>query len=55
LEKIEQLEQLRALEYNIPIRIVDVDYKGRTHGSINSPYDIKVIEKILNKEGEFIS
>ena len=32
-EKMEQLEQLRALENGIPIRVVIVDYRGRTSGS----------------------
>src|SRR5690606_33763656 len=31
LERCEQLEQLRALEHGIPIRVVEVDYRGRTH------------------------
>lgn len=54
LEQLEQLEQLRALENNIPIRVIEVDYKNRTHGSINSPQDITVIENIIDKEGELI-
>lgn len=52
LEKIEQLEQLRALENGIPIKVLEVDYRGRTHGSVDNPEDIEVIEGILNKEGE---
>lgn len=55
LEETEGLEQLRALENGIPIRIVIVDYKGRTHGSIDSPSDVKQIESIIGKEGELIS
>lgn len=52
LEKIEGLEQLRALENCIPIRVVVVDYRGKTHGSVDSPEDIKTIEQIINAQGE---
>lgn len=51
-ELIENLEQLRALENGIPIRIVEVDYKGRTHASVDNPEDIKIVEDIISKEGE---
>ena len=54
LEKIEKLEQLRALESGIPIRIVPVDYQGRTHWSIDNPEDVAVTESILKREGELI-
>lgn len=54
LEQIEGLEQLRALENNIPIRMVQVDYKGRTHGSVDNPQDIAFVEQIIDKEGELI-
>lgn len=30
-EKSEKLEQLRALENGIPIQVIQVDYRGRTH------------------------
>ncbi len=52
LEKIECLEQLRALENGIAIHMVEVDYRGRTHGSVDSFEDINVIEKIIAREGE---
>ncbi len=52
LEKSEKLEQLRALENGIPIRVVPVDYKGRTHGSVDRPEDIAYVESIISKEGE---
>lgn len=55
LEKAEKLEQLRALEQGIPIQIVCVDYKGRSHGSVDTPEDIKVVEHIIQQEGELIS
>ena len=53
-EQIEQLEQLRALENGIPIKVVMVDYLGRTHGSVDNPEDVSIIEKIIEKEGELV-
>lgn len=55
LEEVEGLEQLRALENGLPIRVVIVDYKGRTHGSIDSPCDVALITRIIEKEGELVS
>lgn len=52
LEKIEGLEQLRALENAIPIRVVLVDYKGRTHGSVDSPTDVPRVQEIIAAQGE---
>lgn len=52
LERAEGLEQLRALENGIPIRVVTVDYKGRTHWSIDHPDDVKMAEDIIAREGE---
>jgi 3-deoxy-manno-octulosonate cytidylyltransferase (CMP-KDO synthetase) len=52
LESAEQLEQLRALENGIPIKVVVVDYQGRTHGSVDSPEDIPFVEAIIAREGE---
>lgn len=54
LERAEKLEQLRALENGIPIRIVEVDYKGRTHGSVDLPEDVIRVETIIAKEGELL-
>ena len=54
LEKMERLEQLRALEHKIPIRVVIVDYRNRTHGSVDLPEDVKVVESIIEKEGELV-
>ncbi len=54
LEQVEGLEQLRALENGLSIRVVIVDYKGRTHGSIDSPSDVVVVEKIIEKEHELV-
>jgi len=54
LERAEQLEQLRALENGIPIKVEVVDYRGRTHGSIDTPEDIPVVEEIIAREGELV-
>jgi 3-deoxy-manno-octulosonate cytidylyltransferase (CMP-KDO synthetase) len=54
LEIAEQLEQLRALENGIPIKVAVVDYKGRTHGSVDTPEDIPVVEEIISREGELV-
>jgi 3-deoxy-manno-octulosonate cytidylyltransferase (CMP-KDO synthetase) len=53
-EKSEKLEQLRALENGIPTRVVEVDYRGRTHGSVDRPEDVAFIESIIAKEGELL-
>jgi 3-deoxy-manno-octulosonate cytidylyltransferase (CMP-KDO synthetase) len=55
LEQIEGLEQLRALENGIPIRVVMVDYRGRTHGSIDSISDVREVEKVIEQEGELVA
>lgn len=54
LEKIEKLEQLRALENNMSIKISVVDYKGRTHASVDTPEDITLVEKLIREEGELV-
>jgi len=54
LEKSEKLEQLRALENGIPIRVVPVDYKGRTHGSVDRPEDVRFVESVIAREGELL-
>lgn len=55
LEKTEGLEQLRALENCIPIKVVVVDYRGRTHWSVDSPEDVSRVEEIIESEGELFS
>ena len=55
LETAEGLEQLRPLEHGMKIRVALVDYKGRTHGSVDAPEDVAVIEGIIAKEGELVS
>jgi len=54
LEQVEQLEQLRALENGVPIRIVDVSLRGRTIWSIDNPEDIDRVEQIIRAEGELL-
>lgn len=47
LERIEKLEQLRALENGIPIRMVLSSYQGI---GIDTPQDLKRVESIMAKE-----
>ena len=54
LETAEQLEQLRALENEIPIQVVPVDYRGRSHGSVDTPQDIPAVEAVIRQEGELV-
>ncbi len=54
LEKAESLEQLRALENGIPIRIVLTDYRGRTPWSVDSPRDAEIAAGIVAAEGEIV-
>ncbi|MBV8575747.1 MAG: 3-deoxy-manno-octulosonate cytidylyltransferase [Acetobacteraceae bacterium] len=54
LERQEQLEQLRALEHGVPIRVVLVDYQGRTHWSIDSQHDLLRAERLIVDEGELL-
>ncbi len=53
-EEIEQLEQLRALENGIPIRVVEVSFKGRTMWSVDNPEDVAGVEEIIRAEGELV-
>jgi 3-deoxy-manno-octulosonate cytidylyltransferase (CMP-KDO synthetase) len=54
LERAEQLEQLRALEHGIAIRIVPVDYRGRTHWGVDTTGDVARCEELIRAEGELI-
>ncbi|MDP9195258.1 MAG: 3-deoxy-manno-octulosonate cytidylyltransferase [Pseudomonadota bacterium] len=54
LEQQEQLEQLRALENGIKIRVVPVDYQGRTHWGVDSPQDLARAEVLIDREGELL-
>lgn len=53
-EEVEQLEQLRALENGIPIRVVEVSLKGRTMWSVDNPEDVTRVEDIIGTEGELV-
>jgi 3-deoxy-manno-octulosonate cytidylyltransferase (CMP-KDO synthetase) len=55
LERSEKLEQLRALENGIPIRVVEVDYRGRSHWAVDSPEDLLRVEEIIRQQGELCS
>jgi 3-deoxy-manno-octulosonate cytidylyltransferase (CMP-KDO synthetase) len=54
LEQAEALEQLRALEHGLSIRVALVDYRGRTHWSIDAPADVAIAERIIEREGELL-
>lgn len=54
LEQLEGLEQLRWLENGQPIKIVLVDYKGRTTASIDSPDDVMRVERLIETQGECV-
>lgn len=54
LERMEGLEQLRALEHGTPIRLVIVDYRGRSHASVDAPTDVARVEEIISREGELL-
>ncbi|MGJ3230897.1 MAG: 3-deoxy-manno-octulosonate cytidylyltransferase [Oceanicaulis sp.] len=54
LERTESLEQLRALENAIPIRIVLTEYRGRTPWSVDSPRDAEIAADIIAREGEIV-
>lgn len=54
LEKVESLEQLRALENGIDIRVIEADYRGRTQWSVDRPEDVKTVEEIIAREGELL-
>lgn len=47
LEQTEKLEQLRALEHGIPIRMVLTDYQGV---GIDTPADLDRVEKLLETQ-----
>lgn len=54
LEVAEGLEQLRALEHGMTIKVALVDYRGRSHGSIDSPEDVAFVERMILREGELV-
>jgi len=46
LEEIEQLEQLRLLEHNIPVRVVTTEYLSY---GVDRPEDIAAVCKLINQ------
>lgn len=53
-EKAEKIEVLRALENGMKVKIVEVDYQGRTHWAIDSQQDVEIVENIIANEGELL-
>ena len=54
-ESVEKLEQLRALENGIPIRMVEVDTGGVTLASVDTQTDLERAESLIAAEGEILS
>ncbi|MDR1414962.1 MAG: 3-deoxy-manno-octulosonate cytidylyltransferase [Odoribacteraceae bacterium] len=51
--EVEGLEQMRFLYNALPVKVVEVDYRGReTSGGVDSEEDIARVEAILAKYGE---
>ena len=55
LEKIEQLEQLRALQNDIDISVVEVSLRERKVHSVDAPGDIEKVEALIAQQGELFS
>jgi 3-deoxy-manno-octulosonate cytidylyltransferase (CMP-KDO synthetase) len=53
-EEVEQLEQLRAIENGMSIRVVQVSLQGRTMWSVDNPQDVARVEEIIRSEGELV-
>lgn len=54
LELAEGLEQLRALEHGLGVRVVEVDLRGRSTIAIDAPTDVARVEAAIAAEGELI-
>jgi len=53
-EEPEGLEQMRFLHHHIPVKMVEIDYRGRKSMSgIDSPEDVTRAEVIIAEYGEF--
>jgi 3-deoxy-manno-octulosonate cytidylyltransferase (CMP-KDO synthetase) len=53
-EQVEGLEQLRILEHGDSIRVVLVDFQGRSSWAVDAPDDIAIVEEIIKREGEIL-
>ena len=53
-ERVEKLEQLRALENGIRIKCVEVEIGNRTMTSVDNPEDVQHVEEIIAAEGELV-
>jgi 3-deoxy-manno-octulosonate cytidylyltransferase (CMP-KDO synthetase) len=51
LEQIEGLEQLRALEYGIPIHVVKTEWQGELV-SVDTPADLKKVRQIMARSSK---
>lgn len=54
LELAEGLEQLRALEHGLGVRVVEVDLRGRSTLAIDAPADVARVEAAIRAEGELV-
>jgi len=54
LELAEGLEQLRALEHGLGVRVVEVDLRGRSTIAIDAPADVARVEAAIAREGELV-
>lgn len=54
LEKLEGLEQLRALENGMTIQVIPFESLNRTMWSVDNPGDVQIVEEIIAREGEII-
>jgi 3-deoxy-manno-octulosonate cytidylyltransferase (CMP-KDO synthetase) len=36
------------------IKVAVVDYRGRSHGSVDSPEDVAFVERLIAREGELV-
>ena len=54
LELAEGLEQLRALEHGLRVRVVEVDLRGRSNLSIDDSADVARVEAAIAAEGELL-
>ncbi|MCC8089010.1 MAG: 3-deoxy-manno-octulosonate cytidylyltransferase [Rikenellaceae bacterium] len=53
-EEAEGLEQMRFLYHRIPVKLIEVDYRGRRSSSgVDSPEDVQRVESIIAEFGEF--